>query len=281
MSSYHSDMPPDFLGLAEPPTKPRRVGLTHALDKGVSVEAMVGILTSYSAFIDIWKFGWGTSYLEPRLDEKMALLRSHGVQSCVGGTLLEIAWARGRVDECLDWARSAGFDAVEVSRGVVPMPLDEKQGLIRQACADFTVFAETGYKTQERLLLPDEWRREFIEDLASGARYVVAEGRESGTIGVYDRDGRTQEEIVDAAVAAAGIDRCILRRLARTSRCGSSSATAPRSTSAISASSTSSPSPLCGRDFGRTPLICLPGAAPRPSHDRESALASHCAQRRP
>lgn len=209
MDSYHSDVPPDFLGLAVPPAKPRRVGLTHALDKGISVEAMVGILTSYSAFIDIWKFGWGTSYLEPRLDEKMALLRSHGVQTCVGGTLLEIAWARGRVDECLDWARSAGFDAVEVSRGVVPMPLDEKQGLIRQASADFTVFAETGYKTQDRLLLPDEWRREFLEDLASGARYVVAEGRESGTIGVYDRDGRTQQEIVDAAVTAAGIDRCI------------------------------------------------------------------------
>ena len=209
MLSYHSVMPRDFLALAEMPAKPRRVGLTHALDKGISVEAMIGILNSYSHFIDIWKFGWGTSYLEPRLDEKMALLRSHGVQSCVGGTLLEVAWAQGSAERCLEWAAAAGLDAVEVSRGVVPMPLDEKQELIRRAAADFTVFAETGYKTQERLLLPDEWRREFIEDLASGARYVVAEGRESGTIGVYDRDGRTQEEIVDAAVGAAGVDRCI------------------------------------------------------------------------
>jgi len=209
MFSYHSVMARDFLRLAELPPKPRNVGLTHALDKGISVEAMVGILTSYSDCIDIWKFGWGTSYVEPRLDEKMALLSSHGVQACVGGTLLEIAWAQGRAEECLDWAQAAGFGAVEVSRGVVAMPLDDKQALIRRAATDFTVFAETGYKSQERLLLPDEWRREFIEDLASGARYVVAEGRESGTIGVYNTEGQTQEDIVDAAVDAAGIERVI------------------------------------------------------------------------
>ncbi|MFM7211240.1 MAG: phosphosulfolactate synthase, partial [Actinomycetota bacterium] len=159
--------------------------------------------------IDIWKFGWGTSYVEPRLAEKMALLKAHGVQACIGGTLLEIAWAQHRVDECLEWAHSAGFEAVEVSRGVMPMSLDEKQSIIRRAAPGFTVFAETGYKTQERFLLPDEWRREFLEDLASGARYVVAEGRESGTIGVYDTDGQTQVDVVDAAVEAAGIERVI------------------------------------------------------------------------
>lgn len=209
MVSYHSRMPREFLRLAELPAKPRRVGLTHALDKGISVEAMVGILTSYSDFIDIWKFGWGTSYVEPRLAEKMELLRGHGVQSCVGGTLLEIAWAQGSAEECLAWAESSGFDAVEVSRGIVPMPLSDKQELIRRAAADFTVFAETGYKSRERVLLPDEWRREFIEDMSNGASYVVAEGRESGTIGVYDHEGQTEEAIVEAAITAAGIDRVI------------------------------------------------------------------------
>jgi phosphosulfolactate synthase len=209
MVSYHSDVSPDFLRLGQLPSKPRQIGLTHALDKGISVEAMVGILTSYREFIDIWKFGWGTSYVEPRLAEKMSLLKAHGVQACVGGTLLEIAWSQGRVEECLDWAQSAGFEAVEVSRGVVPMSLDDKQSIIRRAAPEFTVFAETGYKTEERLLLPDEWRREFLEDMASGARYVVAEGRESGTIGVYDAAGRTQVDVVDAAVEAAGIERVI------------------------------------------------------------------------
>lgn len=209
MVSYHSGVPPEFLRLGHLAPKPRQIGLTHALDKGISVEAMVGILTSYREFIDIWKFGWGTSYVEPRLAEKMALLKAHGVQACIGGTLLEIAWAQHRVDECLEWAHSAGFEAVEVSRGVMPMSLDEKQSIIRRAAPGFTVFAETGYKTQERFLLPDEWRREFLEDLASGARYVVAEGRESGTIGVYDTDGQTQVDVVDAAVEAAGIERVI------------------------------------------------------------------------
>jgi phosphosulfolactate synthase len=209
MVSYHSDVRPDFLRLEQLPPKPRQVGLTHALDKGISVEAMVGILTSYREFIDIWKFGWGTSYAEPRLADKMALLKAHGVQACIGGTLLEIAWAHQRVEECLDWAQSVGFEAVEVSRGIVPMTLDEKQAIIRRAATEFTVFAETGYKSQDRLLLPEEWRQEILEDMASGARYVVAEGRESGTIGVYNSEGETHIDVVDAAVESAGIERVI------------------------------------------------------------------------
>ena len=89
------------------------------------------------------------------------------------------------------------------------MPLADKQRLIQRAAKNFTVFAETGYKSEDRLLKPDEWRQELIEDLSSGASYVVAEGRESGTIGVYDHHGQAQEEIVAAAVGAAGVERCI------------------------------------------------------------------------
>ena len=49
------------------------------------------------------------------------MLAEHGVASCLGGTMLEIAWAQGASEECLAWAHRVGFPHVEVSRGTVPM----------------------------------------------------------------------------------------------------------------------------------------------------------------
>jgi phosphosulfolactate synthase len=179
------------------------------LDKGIPLNATATILRSYAEHIDFWKFGWGTAYVESQLADKLAVLHEHEVIACLGGTLMEIAWAQNAVDECLSWAHKAGFRAVEVSRGSVPMPLSAKSMIIRQASLQFTVLAETGYKSAERLMSLDEWSAEIIEDLDSGAQYVVTEGRESGTVGVYDHDGEPKPEVVRAVIGAAGLDRAL------------------------------------------------------------------------
>jgi phosphosulfolactate synthase len=200
-------MMPDFLRLPDLPGKPRTRGMTHVLDKGIPVGAMADHLASHVDYVDVWKFGWGTAYAEHHLEHKIGLLRSHDVIACLGGTLLEIAWAQGKADACLEWAESVGIEAVEVSRGTVPMSTDEKQELIASAAQRFTVFAETGYKSADRILLPAEWHLEIVGDVDAGARFVVAEGRESGTVGVYDADGTPQPDIIDAAIRAAGLSR--------------------------------------------------------------------------
>lgn len=198
---------PDFLGLPDLPQKPRTRGMTHVLDKGIPVGAMADHLESHVDFVDVWKFGWGTAYAERHLAKKIDLLRSHGVTACLGGTLLEIAWVQGKSDACLDWALGVGFEGVEVSRGTVPMGTDEKQELIAVAAQRFTVFAETGYKSADRSMLAAEWHQEIMGDLDAGARFIVAEGRESGTVGVYDADGKPRIDIIDAAIRGAGLAR--------------------------------------------------------------------------
>ena len=100
---------PTFLIVPERSRKPRTVGVTHVLDKGASVAHTEAILASVAPFIDIWKFGWGTAYLDPALDRKLAQLRAAGVWSCLGGTLLEIAWLQGKETECLAWAHDVGI----------------------------------------------------------------------------------------------------------------------------------------------------------------------------
>ncbi len=182
-------------------------GRTHVLDRGLAPDAVAGVLELTGEHIDVWKFGWGIAYLDRGLDRKLWLLREHEVISCLGGTLLEIAWSQGKSEECLAWAERAGLDAVEVSRGVVEMDLDDKRELIKRACQAFTVFAETGRKDAGTAVEAGEWREEIAEDLAAGAAWVITEGRESGTVGIYDGSGRPRQDIVEAAVDAAGIER--------------------------------------------------------------------------
>src|SRR3954471_4586688 len=107
--------PPFPLALPERPAKPRPVGITHVLDKGLPARDLAGVLETCAAYIDVWKFGWGTAYLDPGVEAKLDALAAHGILGCVGGTLLEVAWVQGRVEEFLAWAGAAGFPCVEVS----------------------------------------------------------------------------------------------------------------------------------------------------------------------
>jgi phosphosulfolactate synthase len=202
-------MTPTFLTLPERSGKPRSVGLTHVLDKGTTVESARSALAVAAPYMDVWKFGWGTAYLDVGLPEKLELLRAHGVRSCLGGTLLEISWAQGRAPECLDWAADVGFDSVEVSRGVAPMSLDDKHGLLRSAAERFVVLSEVGSKDPKDVLTADQWTQEVAGDLAAGARWVITEGRESGTVGIYREDGSVRDETVRAAVRGGGVDRVL------------------------------------------------------------------------
>jgi phosphosulfolactate synthase len=172
-------------------------------------EAATALLDVVGHEIDVWKFGWGTAYLDKGLGRKISCLRAHDVEACLGGTLLEIAWSQGRAEECLAWAEEQGFTAVEVSRGTADMPLDAKHELVKRAADTFTVLAETGVKDPRVILPAQQWRDEMADDLAAGATWLIAEGRESGTVGLYDGSGNPRPDIVEAAVEAAGVERVL------------------------------------------------------------------------
>ena len=123
---------PDFLDLPIRAAKPRSSGITHVLDRGVPLAHAADLLAMTEPYVDVWKLGWGISYLDPNLAAKLELLAACGVLASPGGTLLEIAWAQGRTVEFLDWARSCGFPCVEVSAGTVAMDHAAKRELIAQ-----------------------------------------------------------------------------------------------------------------------------------------------------
>jgi phosphosulfolactate synthase len=201
---------PDFLDLPERPEKPRTTGLTHVIDKGYALDRVDSALGAYGGWIDVWKLGWGTAYLEPALAEKVRLLRDHAVRACTGGTLLEIAWLQDRVEEFFQFATWAGFECVEVSRGATALPLTEKHALIGRARSlGFEVFAEVGSKDPHELVSSAAWTAEVRSDVAAGATWVVAEGRESGTVGLYDEHGAVREDLLDQLASLTDAARII------------------------------------------------------------------------
>lgn len=200
---------PDFLELPPRSPKPRSRGLTCAVDGGLPLAEVAALLDAGAPHLDVWKLGWGTAYLDPRLAEKLEVLGHERIVACPGGTLLELAARQGQAEECLEWAGRAGFAAVEVSEGLGPLVGWTKPELIRRAATEFIVFAEVGAKDPAVRVDPPAWARAAAVDLEAGATWVIAEGRESGNVGVYAADGTVRPAVVDALVAAVGVDRVI------------------------------------------------------------------------
>jgi phosphosulfolactate synthase len=200
---------PGFLCLPPRTAKPRETGLLHVLDDGMSLAEARQHLDTAGPVIDIWKFGWGTAYIDQNLTEKLALLARHGVQACTGGTLLEIAWQQGVVDAFLDWAHAVGFPCIEVSCGTVDMTRRQKSELISGSAQRFAVFAEIGRKEASAPVSPGQWAADAEADLSAGAVRVVTEGRESGTVGLYQPDGSVRAEVAEAVVTSVGVEHVL------------------------------------------------------------------------
>jgi phosphosulfolactate synthase len=200
---------PDFLELPERDRKPRRRGLSHVLDKGVTTAALEALLDQAGEFVDVLKIGWGIAYVDPTVKERVALCNAAGVTVSLGGTLLEICEAQGRVDELRRWAAGIGIGAIEVSDGLQAITPARKAELVRALATDFTVFAETGAKDGHAPVVTEQWLTEMEADLVAGASWVIAEGRESGTVGLYHDDGSVRTELVDAIADRLPVDRVI------------------------------------------------------------------------
>jgi len=199
----------DFLSLPERTAKPRSRGVTHVIDRGLPIATLESLLDLAGAHIDFIKFGWGTAYVSRHIRAKVVACREARVCTCVGGTLLELACVQGKMREFVRWADSIGFDGVEVSEGTVELGPGIKTGLIEAMARDFVVLAEVGSKDAEATIRASSWATQMEADLAAGAAFVVAEGRESGTVGLYHPDGRVREPLISALVSRVPADRII------------------------------------------------------------------------
>ena len=104
----------DFLSLPARSTKPRQQGLTHVIDSGLSTAEAEGLMASAADYVDLVRLGWGSAYVTRDVREKIERYRSYGVPVMLGGTLTELAWLHGRVEELRRWLKELGAGAWKV-----------------------------------------------------------------------------------------------------------------------------------------------------------------------
>ncbi len=193
------EQPFGFIDLPNLNPKPREAGITMILDKGTGLSELDDCLSIAAPYIDLIKFGWATSRLLSRslLKEKIEKIVEKDIDVCPGGTFVELAIIKDCVDRFFAEAKDIGFTGIELSDGMIDLPLNQRKKLIKKAVScGFKVTTEVGKKE------PDEDSRLDIDtrvatiknDLESGAWKVIIEARESGTLGIFKGDGSVKSE---------------------------------------------------------------------------------------
>jgi len=199
----------DLLQLPQRTPKPRQDGITHVLDRGLSVADIDGLMEVAGEYIDVVKLGWGTAVATGNLDAKLARYKAHGVTVMLGGTLTELAIAQNRLDKLVAWLHELGLDHIELSDGTINIEHERKLELISRLAQEFTVLSEVGSKDDTRIMAPYRWVEQIQSELEAGAWKVIAEARESGSVGIFRHDGEVRMGLIDEIVHAVDADQIL------------------------------------------------------------------------
>jgi len=196
-------------------TKPRKNGITMMLDKGMGLNALKDLMEVSGEYIDLAKFGWGTSALHDRnlIKEKTEMYLSYDVNPYPGGTLFELAFMKNKFTEFLDEAEKLGFKAIEISDGSTNISLEDRLEMISKVKENgFLVITEVGKKNPvEDHKLDIDNRVDIINsDLNAGADRILIEAREGGKdLGIYDECGEVKEDELESLIKHANMNKLI------------------------------------------------------------------------
>jgi phosphosulfolactate synthase len=178
--------------------KPRNDGLTMVMDKGLSLREAENFISVGREYVDYVKLGFGTSIITPDADKKIKLYNKAGMTTYLGGTLFEAFIIRGMFSEYVDLLKSLGIKMVEISDGSFEFPHQDKLNYIKTLSKDFTVVSEVGSKKKDVVYTPDQWVEMMKSELDAGSVKVIAEARETGTIGIYNDDGSLNLDLINS-----------------------------------------------------------------------------------
>ncbi len=182
--------------IPERKSKPRRSGITMVMDKGFSIEEAKNFLSIAHPYVDIVKLGFGTSFVTPKLHEKIKVYQSFDLPVYFGGTLFEAFLIRNQFQDYINILKEYNISYMEVSDGSITIPHAEKCGYIEKLTKYGVVFSEVGSKDAEHIIPPYKWIELMKNELNAGSTYVIAEAREAGNVGIYRGTGEVREGLV-------------------------------------------------------------------------------------
>jgi phosphosulfolactate synthase len=181
--------------------KPRKDGVTMVMDKGISLRQAEDFVSTSAEFVDFVKLGFGTSLISKNVKEKIKLYQQAGFKVYVGGTLFEAFVVRDQFDDYLKYIGELGLDSAEVSDGSIELPHDKKCEYINRLSKNYTVLSEVGSKEEGIIIHPARWISMMQKELDAGATKVIAEARESGTVGIFHKNGSAHTVLINRIVS--------------------------------------------------------------------------------
>ena len=182
--------------LPERSKKPRKKGLTMVMDKGLSLRQALDLVSICADYTDVIKLGFGTSLLTKDLAKKLQLYKDADIKTYFGGTLFEAFLVRDMLDEYRRYMDKFKMEYVEVSDGSIQMNHDDKCEIIQSLAKDYTVLSEVGSKEAGVIIHPNKWISMMNKEIEAGAWKVIAEARESGTVGIYRPNGNAHVNLI-------------------------------------------------------------------------------------
>jgi phosphosulfolactate synthase len=191
--------------------KPRTSGITMVTDKGLSAGETANFLSIAAPHVDIVKFAFGTPVVTTNLDEKIKIYKDYNIPVYLGGLLFEAFIIRNQFDDYIRVIENYGINYMEVSDGSINITHAEKCGYIEKLTKYGVVMGEIGSKDKDRehITPPYKWIQLIEEELAAGASYIIAESRESGTVGIYRDSGEVREGLVQEILTRIPAEKII------------------------------------------------------------------------
>lgn len=196
-------------GIPARTVKPRSSGLTMVMDKGLSVRESEDLVEGSGPHFDLLKLGFGSASITPHLEKKIAVYRQAGIPVYFGGTLLEAYIYRGIFDDYLRLLEKYKMTHAEISDGSINIPHKKKCDYIRAMKKQVTVISEVGSKEEGIIIHPNKWIDMMQAELEAGVWKVIAEARESGTVGIFRPNGRAHVVLINKIVSKIDPDKII------------------------------------------------------------------------
>jgi phosphosulfolactate synthase len=195
--------------IPERTVKPRHFGYTMAMDKGLSIREVEDFLEVSAEYVDIVKFGWGTSFVTPNLKEKIKIYQDAGIPVYFGGTLFEAFIVRDQFDDYRKVLDKYNLSYAEVSDGSIELDHDKKCDYISKLSEQVTVLSEVGSKDEEKIIPPYQWIKLMQTELDAGAWKVIGEARESGNVGLFRTNGEVRSGLVQEILTQIPFEKII------------------------------------------------------------------------
>jgi phosphosulfolactate synthase len=199
----------NLCNLPEREIKPRKIGITMVMDKGISLRQAQDFIDTSSDFVDFVKLGFGTSLISKNVKEKIKLYQKANLKVYVGGTLFEAFVIRNKFEDYIKYISDLGIDSAEVSDGSIEIDHEKKCEYIFKLSKEFMVLSEVGSKEEGVIIHPSRWIKMMENELKAGAFKVIAEARESGNVGIYHKNGSAHTMLINRIVNKIKIENII------------------------------------------------------------------------